>query len=107
MKILIVEPGKDPRPDEINRSLEAMQKVVGGYIQAVYPFDDYVALICNEEGKINGLPFNRWLVDDDTGIAYDYIAGTFFLCAALPDAEHFSDLSPEQFERFVEYYRRR
>ena len=71
MKILLVEPGKVPRPAEIAPSLEAMQKVVGGSIEAVYPFDEPVALICNEEGKLLGLPLNRSLRHPDTGAIYD------------------------------------
>ena len=45
MTVLIVEPGKKPRKAEIDGSLEGMQRVVGGYIQAIYPFDEPVALI--------------------------------------------------------------
>lgn len=48
MKILIIEPWKQPHIAEINGTLESMQQVVGGYIQAIYPFDDPVALICDE-----------------------------------------------------------
>ena len=43
MKILIVEPGKHPYEAEINSSLESLQKTVGGYIEAIYPFEDMVA----------------------------------------------------------------
>ena len=49
MKVLIVEPSKEPYVKEINSSLESMQSVVGGLIQAIYPFDHPVALICNKE----------------------------------------------------------
>ena len=38
MKILVVEPGKVPSVREISQGLKAMQQVVGGPIQAVYPF---------------------------------------------------------------------
>ena len=51
MKILIVEPGKHPYEAEINCSLESLQKTVGGYIEAIYPFEDMVALVCDEESK--------------------------------------------------------
>jgi hypothetical protein len=37
MKILIVESGKHPREADIPHTLEEMQRVVGGYIEAVYP----------------------------------------------------------------------
>lgn len=40
MKVLIVEPGKYPREAEIEHTLQAEQKIVGGMIQAVYPWRD-------------------------------------------------------------------
>ena len=104
MTILVVEPGKNPRREEIESSLEAMQRVVGGDIQIVYPFEDYVALVCNEEGKILGLPYNRLLLDD-MGVPYDFIAGTFFLCSAPPDSESCRSLTENQLEYFERYYR--
>ena len=61
MKVIIVKPFTQPYTTEIKGDLESMQAVVGGYIQAIYPFDDEVALVCNEEGKINGLMPNRYL----------------------------------------------
>ncbi len=102
MKVLLIEPGKPPRPAIIPQTLEAMQK-------AVYPFDDPVALICNEEAKLEGLPLNRALRDEDGNI-YDIIAGTFFLCGAPPDSEDFTSLTDEQLThytnrfRFIEFY---
>lgn len=45
MKLLLVEPNAEPRAVEIDGSLAAMQSLVGGLIQAVYPFEDPVALI--------------------------------------------------------------
>ena len=51
MKVLVVEPNRVPYMAEIKNSLDEMQKIVGGLIQAVYPFDSPVALICNDEGK--------------------------------------------------------
>ena len=104
MRILLVEPGKPPRPTEIGDSLESMQAVVGGAIQAVYPFEEPVALICNEEGKCLGLPLNR-VLRLDTGEIYDVIAGTFFLRAAPPDSDRFASLTEEQIARYAERFR--
>ena len=104
MKVLLVEPGKVPRPAEIGNTLEDMQKTVGGLIQAVYPFEEPVALICNEEGKLLGLPLNRSL-RDEAGQVYDIVAGTFFLCAAPPDSEHFESLPEEQLTHYQELFR--
>ena len=104
MRILLVEPGKVPRPAEIEGSLESMQVVVGGRIQAVYPFGEPVVLVCNEEGKCLGLPLNR-VLRLDSGKIYDVIAGTFFLCAAPPDSDHFASLTEEQIARYSEQFR--
>ena len=86
MNVLLVPPMEPPRAAELDNTLEAMQQAVGGPIQAVYPFEEPVALICHEEGKLVGLPLNRCLRLEDTGEIYDIIAGTFFLCAAPPDS---------------------
>ena len=104
MKILVVEPLTKPYIKEIDGSLESMQKIVGGLIQAIYPFDDpEVALVCNDEGKISGLPFNRALRDDE-GKIYDVIAGTFFLCQAPTNSDSFESLTDEQIKQYKEKY---
>lgn len=53
MKVLRVRPKHYPEVIDIDCSLESLQKEVEGPIQAVYPWDDEVALICNEEGKLH------------------------------------------------------
>ena len=88
MNVLVVEPGIPPYEKEIN-GLEEMQAVVGGYIEAIYPYEDMVAIVCNEEGLINGLPFNRSM---DGG--YGGVFGTFFVCGLTEDS--FGSLSPER-----------
>ena len=66
--VLIVEPGKEPYVKEIDSNLKSLQHEVGGYIEAIYPYEDPVALVCNEEGKLEGLPLNRALRDEDGDI---------------------------------------
>lgn len=99
MLILTVEPEKVPEIKEISGSLKEMQSIVGGCIQALYPFEDEVALICNDEGMLLGRTPNRALKDDNGNI-YDVICGTFFLCGAPSDSDHFTGLTPEQIEKF-------
>jgi hypothetical protein len=100
MKILVIEPLKEPYSKEIDGRLESMQEIVGGLIQAIYPFDHpEIALVCNEEGKLKRLPLNRALLDIDGNII-DIVAGTFFLCSAPSDSENFESLSDEQIERY-------
>ena len=65
MRILVVEPMESPYIKDIESTLEEMQSIVGGLIQAIYPFDDpEIALICNDEGKLLNLPLNRALYDN-------------------------------------------
>ena len=68
MNVLMVEPGKAPYVTDIGNDLRSMQQAVGGYIQAVYPYEEAVVLVCNEEGKLDGLPLNRALRDEDGDI---------------------------------------
>ena len=99
LRVLLVEPGTRPRTLELPHTLEAMQQVVGGLIQAIYPFEEPVALVCNDEGKLLGLPLNRGLRTEE-GTLYDIVCGTFFLCAAPPDSDSFESLSEEQLARY-------
>lgn len=102
--VLIVEPFKPPRVAEISETLSGMQEVVGGYIEEIMPFDDEVALVCNEEGKIHELQANRALYNDDGKIA-DVIAGTFFICSAPFESEKFESLTTEQQEKYTERFK--
>ena len=105
LHVLVVEPGRRPRLQSIPHTLQAMQALVGGPIQAVYPFEEPVALICNEEGKLEGLPPNRGLLDE-AGTLYDVVCGTFFLCAAPPDEGTFRSLTEEQIRHYQERFAR-
>lgn len=100
MRVLLVEPGLVPKTVDIETSLASMQEVVGGCIQAIYPFEEPIALLANEEGKLLGLPLNRALRMPESDEVYDIIAGTFFLCATPPDSESFESLSEEQIQRY-------
>ncbi len=101
MTVLVVEPKKEPYVKTIDTGLESLQHEVGGYIEAVYPFADPVALIVNEEGKLLGLPLNRALYDDK-GHLYDITSGTM-LVVGLGE-ESFTSLSPELMEKYKTVY---
>lgn len=101
IRVLIVEPGKAPCPADIPSGLESLQHQVGGLIQALYPFED-AAIICNDEGKLLGLPWNRPLFDEDGNI-YDVIAGTFLVVGLTED--DFGSLTEEQVKRYTDLFR--
>ena len=96
MDVLLVQPNAFPRPVTIENGLEALQAAVGGDIEATYPFDDNVALVINDEGKIAGLPLNRALRTED-GDIYDIVAGDFLVVGLTED--DFGSLTPEQMEK--------
>ena len=100
MKVLVVEPQKPCHVQEIN-SLADMQQLVGGDIEAVYPFQELVAVVCNADGKALGLPMNRPLLDKNH-LPYDIICGTFFLAGL--GQENFVSLTDEQIQRYKSLY---
>ena len=105
MLVLMIKPGKAPCRMELGHSLAEMQKAVGGSIQILYSFEDPVALVCNEEGKLLGLPANRAL-RDERGAVYDIVCGTFFLCGAPPDSDTLEGLTEEQASRYERRFAR-
>lgn len=102
ISVLAVEPMKAPYIKEIEPGLESLQKEVGGLIQAVYPYEDMVAVICNEEGKMNGLPLNRAIYNDDKEMT-DIIAGTF-LVVGLGE-ENFTSLSDALQKKYADIFK--
>lgn len=103
MNVLLIEPGEYPKEICIGCELEDLQSAVGGYIEATYPFDDPVALIMNDEGKLMGQPLNRALRDEN-GNVYDVVAGTF-LVAGITE-EDFGSLSPDLMTKYKDLFHR-
>ena len=101
MDVLLIRPNMYPQAVQIGCELEDLQKAVGGDIQAVYPYEDPVALIMDEESKMCGKELNRALRDED-GNMYDIIAGDF-LVVGLGE-EDFSSLSPELMKKYEEHF---
>lgn len=95
IRILVVEPNKEPYKKKITHTLEDMQRVVGGLIEFV-ELEYNVDLICNEEGKIYNLPMNR-------AIQNDIVTGTFFI-AGQHNGETIS-LSKKQIKRYKNIFK--
>ncbi len=101
MKVLVVEPMKPCEVREIPDTLKAMREIVGGNIDATYPFEEQVAVVFNAEGKILDLPYNRPLLDEN-GLSYDIVCGTFFLAGV--GARDFVSLTDDQIQRYKSLY---
>lgn len=96
IKVLKIEPGKEPYEKEIVNDLAGIQSEVQGLFECVYLEDNCIAVV-NEEGKINGMELNR-------RIGNDIIAGPFFICCDSEEGE-FISLSNEQINQFSNEYK--
>ena len=104
IKVLLVEPNKYPKEIKIEDSLEAMQELVDGHIEEYMPFDDEVAIICNEEGKTRGLPLNRAIYTKDKEMV-DVICGKFFIAYAPLESESFLSMPDEMMKKYKEQFK--
>ena len=100
--VVICEPGKLARVANIGTELTDLQAVVGGNIEAFYPYEEQVCIVCDDEGKICGKPLNRAIYNED-GTIMDIMAGTFFICDCRKPS--FGSLSKEQQQRFVNQFK--
>lgn len=57
IRAIIKDPNRPAREETIPNTLDALQRLVGGYIETVTPASDWL-IICNEEGRLEGLPYN-------------------------------------------------
>ena len=108
IKVLALLPMELPKEIELDNTLEAMQKFVGGLIECIALSDtgSAVTLVCNDEcndeGKLLGLPLNRPLWD-----GADVLAGPGFLAGcdsegnltSLPQST--MDFYKEKFSAFI------
>lgn len=98
IRVLVVEPEKLPYEKIIPNKLHDKQDIVGGNIEYTRVDNDPNALlICNEEGKLDGLPYNRF-------IGHDIIAGTFIIVGDDPDIGEDRSLSDEQVKQYKQRF---
>lgn len=95
--VVVVQPFCQPSSQNIKNDLTTLQQQVGGYIEMISPFKDKnICLICNEEGKIKGLPLNRQ-------VGNDIIAGTFIIAGVGNDGELVS-LNDKQIQQYKDKF---
>lgn len=95
IKVVIVEPHKNPTITTIKTKLENLQEAVGGLIEII-DIEDDVCILCNEEGKLIGLEGNRKLGDD-------ILVGTFFVCGSNNEGE-LTSLTDSQIEKYIQFF---
>jgi len=92
INVLLVEPGKEPRPARVENTLAAFAEIVGGPVEAGCYLPQRVMMFCRERGR-QALPVNR--PNPANG---EQLLGTFLLCGFEDDA--FISLTPAQEAEF-------
>lgn len=101
IKVVLCEPGKVARVAEIGTELSDLQRVVGGLIEPYYPFEEQVCIVCNDEGKYNGMRPCRAIYGEGREMM-DIIFGPFFICDC--STPYFGSLNKEQLERYKKQF---
>ena len=100
--VLVVEPEKTPYVKTVPSGLASLQQEVGGYIQAIYPWeDDSCCIVCDEDARLKNSPYNRVLRDEDGDIC-DVVAGTFLIVGLGED--NFISLESKYIKKYTELF---
>ena len=93
IKVVVVEPNKEPYLKEIETDLESLQTEVGGLIQ-ITDVDNDISLVLNEEGKLIPLEFNMFICGHN-------LRGTFFVSGFDYDSEELVSLKENVIEELL------
>ena len=101
IRVLLVEPMREPRMVDVEYTMENLHELVGGYLQEITPWETEAALVCDEDGKLKHYRPNRLLMDRN-GQPCDIVVGSFFICGV--SGGDFTSLSEEQEKWFRERF---
>lgn len=98
LRALLVKENELPVEVEIPNNLTSLQKQVDGYIEYFYmPNIEDAVIICNEEGKINGMGPNR-------EVGRDIIFGPFLIVGDDANIGENTSLTDEQITKFKDMF---
>ena len=103
LNIIYCETGKLSMVDTVEDKLEELQEKVDGLIE-IMELEQDVCLICNEEGKINGLPLNR-AIRDENGEIVEVVAGNFIIVGQDKDTGNLKSLDENQLKKYMEIFK--
>ena len=96
IRVLKIEPHKEPQVIHIKNSLESLQKEVDGYLEIVV-LSPTAMMVFNEEGKIIGLEGNRRFNND-------VIVGNIII-AGIDDNRDTCSLSDAELKTYMERFK--
>lgn len=100
---ILIKPKSLPERITIKNELKTFQSLVKGYIECFDLPDEGITIICNEEGKINGLDLNR-SIKDNNGNTVDIIAGNMVIVGIDYAEGEFISLTEKQTEEITEKF---
>lgn len=90
----------------IENSYPAMKKLIGGETEEYMPFEENIALVCNEnKGRKQNLPLNRAIYFDNSHDIREIVRGDFFLTYAPLDAPRYSNFPSELEKKFSDLFK--
>lgn len=104
MRVLVIKPGQAPTTQDIDNTLEDLQELVNvqgrKYIEVFYPFNDSVACICNEEGKLYPCFEPNRAILNDYGQVQDIVFGTLIITGISEVDGDLTSLTEKQIEQY-------
>ena len=94
MRVVYVEPNREPYEAEVIQDLDYMQQAVGGLIEPIY-LEDGTAIICNDNAKLMGMEGNRHFREA-------VLAGPFFVCG--DGGDEYRSLTDEEAAKYMELF---
>ena len=108
-KIIIARPGEESFVTEITPDYNILTRLVGGSLQETHPIGEDVAILVNENGKLEGRLPNRFQSGKhaqkliEKGHDSDIYAGTMVIIGSC--SEGFVSLTEDQIELYMDIYK--
>ena len=99
--VISVELGKEPRVVKVALGLESLQREVERYIEYIYPFNDPVAILVDEEGILKCKPFNCAIRDRRGNMLRLY--GKFLVVGV--GRSDFASLTSELVQKYIDFFK--
>ena len=98
---VLVSCDNEPEICSIENDLKSLQNIVSGNIE-IYSISDTATIICNEEGKLKGLPFNCSV---QTTYANEVFVGDIFIIGTDIESGEFVSLTEEEIDEYLDAFK--
>ena len=103
IKVLLVEPFREPKMITIENNYKAISKIICGDADEYMPFEDDVALICSANGKRLSLSASHTVTDTETGKT-ELIYGSFILVGTSEFDTEYHSLDDNLIDKYMDLF---